>query len=107
MAVCWPCWHYTYTGAGDWFRFGWDPMLDDVGFLSLLLAMTLTLYDDLIEEPAYDAHLEKTRVTQTGARTTDDEAPLEKAAATESYGSFQQPVSETDASGIEQWAACN
>merc|ERR1719440_1317256 len=115
MAACWPCWHYTCKGGGHWFWTGWDTMMDDVGFLSLLLAITLTLYDDLIEEPAYDAYLaEKAkpaaaqRLTANNPSTSiDDEAPLEKAAAGESYGSLQQLASGTDASRIEEWVPCN
>mmetsp|Transcript_90482 Transcript_90482/g.255419 ORF Transcript_90482/g.255419 Transcript_90482/m.255419 type:complete len:660 (+) Transcript_90482:30-2009(+) len=51
LALCWPIWHKSHTGGGRWFGFGWDPMLDDVGFLAVLLAIILTLYDDLLEEP--------------------------------------------------------
>ena len=33
-------------GGGSWFFFGWDQMMDEIGFLSCLLSVTLTLYDD-------------------------------------------------------------
>jgi len=50
LMMCWPIWHYSHTNGNMWFGFGWDPMMDDVGFLAILLSVTLTLYDVLIEE---------------------------------------------------------
>merc|ERR1719440_2626157 len=119
MAACWPCWHYTCKGGGHWFWTGWDTMMDDVGFLSLLLAITLTLYDDLIEEPAYAAYLaakaekpaQSTQSADNNPSTSiDDEAPLEKATAGESYGSLPLLASDSSHSannGIEEWVPCN
>ena len=34
------------AAGGSWFYFGWDQMMDEIGFLSCLLSVTLTLYDD-------------------------------------------------------------
>ncbi|CAE8705200.1 unnamed protein product [Polarella glacialis] len=50
LAVCWPLWHETHNHGGMWFHFGWDSMMDEIGFLSLLLSITLTLYDDVVDE---------------------------------------------------------
>ncbi len=37
------------------------------GFLSVLLAITLTLYDDLVEEPAYDTLLQRNIIDEEGS----------------------------------------
>lgn len=54
LMVCWPLWHKTHTNGGPWFHFGWDSMMDEIGFLGLTLAISLTLYDDVAEEAPSD-----------------------------------------------------
>lgn len=36
--------------GGQWFFFGWDQMIDEIGFLTCILSVTLTLYDDIEAE---------------------------------------------------------
>mmetsp|Transcript_34816 Transcript_34816/g.81286 ORF Transcript_34816/g.81286 Transcript_34816/m.81286 type:complete len:645 (-) Transcript_34816:91-2025(-) len=50
LLVCWPLWYETSEYGGRWFHFGWDEMMNEVGFLCILLSITLTLYDDVISE---------------------------------------------------------
>ncbi|CAE7194439.1 LMF1 [Symbiodinium sp. CCMP2456] len=45
LCFCWKIWHDTTRAGGFWFFFGWDQMMDEIGFLSCLLSVTLTLYD--------------------------------------------------------------
>eukprot|EP00746_Dinoflagellata_sp_MGD_P018122 gnl/MRDRNA2_/MRDRNA2_142011_c0_seq1.p1 gnl/MRDRNA2_/MRDRNA2_142011_c0~~gnl/MRDRNA2_/MRDRNA2_142011_c0_seq1.p1 ORF type:complete len:641 (+),score=101.58 gnl/MRDRNA2_/MRDRNA2_142011_c0_seq1:69-1991(+) len=48
LAAAWPLWYSTHEHGGLWFHFGWDPMMDEVGFLCILLSMSLTFYDDVL-----------------------------------------------------------
>ena len=36
--------------GGQWFFFGWDQRIDEIGFLTCILSVTLTLYDDIEAE---------------------------------------------------------
>lgn len=47
LAVCWIIWYQTHSSGGPWFYFGWDAMMDEIGFLACILSITLTLYDDI------------------------------------------------------------
>ena len=47
LAVCWIIWYQTHSSGGQWFYFGWDAMMDEIGFLACILSITLTLYDDI------------------------------------------------------------
>lgn len=64
LVACWMAWFVTYNQGnghdGNWFFDGWDTMLLDVGFLCILLSLTLSLYED--EEPL--------KQRQTGALLT-------------------------------------
>jgi len=78
LVVAWPIWHVTQKNGGFWFHFGWDSMMDEVGFLSLLLAVTLTLYDDLAFEEGEEAEI----LSQQALRSTvehDSDAKLNAA----------------------------
>lgn len=40
-------WQPVRANGGQWFFFGWDAMIDEIGFLTCILSVTLTLYDDI------------------------------------------------------------
>ncbi|CAJ1388838.1 unnamed protein product [Effrenium voratum] len=52
LAFCWWVWHWQHRYGGVWFFFGWDAMMDEIGFLACVLSATLTLYDDVDVEGA-------------------------------------------------------
>ncbi|CAJ1350387.1 unnamed protein product [Effrenium voratum] len=52
LAFCWWVWHWQRRYGGVWFFFGWDAMMDEIGFLACVLSATLTLYDDVDVEGA-------------------------------------------------------
>mmetsp|Transcript_1438 Transcript_1438/g.3928 ORF Transcript_1438/g.3928 Transcript_1438/m.3928 type:complete len:627 (+) Transcript_1438:32-1912(+) len=48
LLVCWPLWYESAEHGRRWFNFGWDQMINEVGFLCILLSVTLNLYDDVV-----------------------------------------------------------
>jgi len=68
LLVCWKIWHETTRAGGFWFFFGWDQMMDEIGFLSCLLSVTLTLYD-------YDGQAEDNQ--QPSTSSSDSSGPAQ------------------------------
>jgi len=100
LAFCWPLWHNSHVDGGSWFGFGWDPMLDDVGFLSILLSMTLTLYDDLVEEQAHDALFAK-QADSAAQEPSASDASAQSTAADD--GSLKPLLGADKSVRLEEW----
>jgi len=47
LLLCWPLWYESAEHGRRWFNFGWDQMMNEVGFYCILLSMTLSMYDDV------------------------------------------------------------
>lgn len=91
LAACWILWHPMRMNGGQWFFFGWDQMIDEIGFLTCILSVTLTLYDDIEVESDGEAAVVE-HVEEKKEEPSTQQWLLQEASAQKSEGHEEPAV---------------